>query len=146
MHSKEKMRLKSLRINCTIFEKLLRCSLPAFAFLKCFQASWKSWNTCAVTGKRSGTPRALWTFCQNKSDGAFAVCELLEVKDFKHLCIKPQLAGSFNVRLDIRGALWDGSFWTLCWRRSSHALPSARRNSSQLVLALSIVRLLFSLS
>lgn len=46
------------------------CSdVPAFAFPKCFQASWKSWTTSAVTGKRSGTPRALWTFCQNKSVG-----------------------------------------------------------------------------
>lgn len=46
------------------------CSdVPAFAFPKCFQASWKSWTTSAVTGKRSGTPRALWTFSQNKSDG-----------------------------------------------------------------------------
>ncbi len=53
-----------------------------------------------VTGKRSGTPRALWTFCQNTSVG-----KLLEVKDFKHLSIKPELAGSFNVRLDLRGGV-----------------------------------------
>lgn len=59
------MRLKPLGIICTI----LRHCLPAFAFPKCFQASWKSWNTSAVTEKRSGTPRALWTFCQNKSVG-----------------------------------------------------------------------------
>lgn len=96
---------------------------------------------CSHGETERDSPRSL-NLLPEQERRAFAVCKLLEVKDFKRLSIKPELAGSFNVRLDVGGGGM-GVFGHCV----GDAVPMrSRRNSSQLVLALSIVRLLFSLS
>ncbi len=59
---------------------------------------------CSHGETERDSPRSL-NLLPEQERRAFAVCKLLEVKDFKHLSIKPELAGSFNVRLDLRGGV-----------------------------------------
>lgn len=76
-------------------ETSLRCTcLLSLHFSNAFKLHERVEKKSALTGNRSGTLRALWTYCQNKSDGLLRSANSWKLEIFKQLSVKPELAGS----------------------------------------------------
>lgn len=110
MHSEEKMRLKSLRINCTILRHCSDVDYLSLHFLNASTPHERVETLLPSRGNGAGLPALFEPPARTRATG-FCGLNLLEVKDFKQLCFKPQLAGSFNVRLDLRGGVWSSLGW-----------------------------------
>lgn len=81
-------------------------------------------------GNGAGLPALFEPSARTRASGLCGL-QLLEVKDLKHLSIKPELAGSFNVRLDLRGVM---GVWGHCVGDAvpmrSHPPDAIHHNSS----------------